>query len=261
MTEKFDAFGFDPTLVDKTLARLDNYYRYWFRVEAGGLDNVPASGPAIFYGNHAGFNGLDYLMLQVAARRYSTAKRFLRPLFHLGMEKAPLFGRFVSQNLGGVLGHPLNAEYLLNKGSAILTYPEGGKSTGRPFKHRRLMCGREFFGKGFVKLAARCQAPMIPVATIGCEEALPVLGFSKILGRRFRFDDDLYPIFPQTFFSLVPRLAGFPIDGFHFLIAFPAKIKIKVGPAIAPPPENAVDHEWVTSYQTLEDMIQEMSHG
>ena len=84
MTEKFDAFGFDPTLVDKTLARLDNYYRYWFRVEAGGLDNVPASGPAIFYGNHAGFNGLDYLMLQVAARRYSTAKRFLRPLFHLG---------------------------------------------------------------------------------------------------------------------------------------------------------------------------------
>src|SRR3954463_9482315 len=39
-------------LLDRTL--VDFYYRYWFRCEVEGIENVPASGGALLVSNHSG---------------------------------------------------------------------------------------------------------------------------------------------------------------------------------------------------------------
>lgn len=230
--ERYDAFGFDKNTIDKTLNFFNHYYSFWHRVEATGLENIPAHGGAILFGNHAGFNLLDGLMLTVAARKHSSSKRFIRSLYHIGSEKLPLFGPFLNNRLGATIGHPRNLEYLLQKGELVLTYPEGGNSSSKPFSERRSLCPIHQFGGGFIRGAIEHDVPLIPVATIGCEEALPTLFTSKLLGKAFKFDRNLYPVTPQSVLTVLPSLCGVPAHCFNFLIGFPSKIKINIGKPI-----------------------------
>lgn len=43
--ERFDAFGFDSAMVDRTLDFMDYYYSFWHRVKATGLENIPSKAP------------------------------------------------------------------------------------------------------------------------------------------------------------------------------------------------------------------------
>lgn len=148
--ERFDAFGFDLARYDAIMHFMDFYFRRWHSISVVGLENIP-SGPMIVYGNHAGFNLLDALLLMVAMRRHAKCARPLRLLHHVGIEKDPLIRDFMQQRLGAVIGHPANAQYILGKGGAALTYPEGGYSTGRVFSERRRMVPIENFGRGFLR--------------------------------------------------------------------------------------------------------------
>src|SRR6266542_1513182 len=52
-------YGYDPFGFDKEIARFPALltavmYRYWFRVESHGLENLPAGGPVLIVANHAG---------------------------------------------------------------------------------------------------------------------------------------------------------------------------------------------------------------
>ena len=47
---------------------LDFYYRYWFRVEVEGVENVPADGGALIVANHSGALPPDAPMIMQAIR-------------------------------------------------------------------------------------------------------------------------------------------------------------------------------------------------
>ena len=49
-----DDWGRSERVFDLIEPLLDFYYRYWFRVEAEGVDNVPAEGGALLVSNHSG---------------------------------------------------------------------------------------------------------------------------------------------------------------------------------------------------------------
>src|SRR5436305_12012232 len=53
-------------LVDRTV--YDFLYRYWFRVEVEGVENVPAEGGALLVANHAGAIPSDGAMIAKAVR-------------------------------------------------------------------------------------------------------------------------------------------------------------------------------------------------
>lgn len=255
--ERFDAFGFDSATVDRTLDFFDYYYSFWHRVDANGLENIPSQGGAILYGNHAGFNLLDGLMLGVAIRKHSPSKRFVRALYHVGSEKIPLFGYFVNNKLGAALGHPQNLQYLLGKGELVLTYPEGGNSTSKPYSDRRKLCSIDQFGDGFIRSAIQHGVPLIPVATIGCEEAIPTLFASDFLGKAFKFDKNLYPVSPQSTLTALPSLLGFPSHCFNFLIGLPSKIEIKIGKPIKLPSKSN-PHDVAELKHQMYDSLQAM---
>src|SRR5580704_793288 len=53
-------------LADRTL--YDFLYRYWFRVEVEGIENVPSAGGAVLVANHAGVTLADGAMIAKAVR-------------------------------------------------------------------------------------------------------------------------------------------------------------------------------------------------
>jgi 1-acyl-sn-glycerol-3-phosphate acyltransferase len=188
-------------------------YRYWFRVEVEGIENVPDSGGALLVSNHAGALPPDAPMIAKAIKEEHVRPR---PV-HLTMEHFfkgyPGFSMLASK-LGGVPAHPANVQRLLfDEGELVLVFPEGRKGTEKLYKDRYRL--RRFGRGGFVESAMRARAPIVPIAVVGAEEAAPVFAQLKLLQR-------------LTGLLYVPLTPTFPHGGILGMFGFlPAKFRIR----------------------------------
>ncbi len=178
-----DDFGHDPRATARWEWLFEFLYSKWFRVQATGLENIPARGRALLVANHAGSLPYDSAMVMHAVRRDHPARRDVRPLVEDTVFHLPFLGPIMNR-IGGVRANPENAERLLLKDELVAVFPEGEKGMGKLWKDRYRL---QRFGRGgFVKLALRTGAPIIPVAVVGAEEAAPMLGkvtwFAKNIG-------------------------------------------------------------------------------
>jgi 1-acyl-sn-glycerol-3-phosphate acyltransferase len=178
-----DDFGRDPRATARWEWLFEFLYSRWFRVETTGLEHIPDRGRALLVANHAGSLPYDSAMVMHAVRRDHPARRDVRPLVEDTVFHLPFLGP-VMNRIGGVRADPENAERLLMKDELVAVFPEGEKGMGKLWKDRYRL---QRFGRGgFVKLALRTGAPIIPVAVVGAEEAAPMLGkvtwFAKNIG-------------------------------------------------------------------------------
>jgi 1-acyl-sn-glycerol-3-phosphate acyltransferase len=178
-----DDFGRDPRATARWEWLFEFLYTRWFRVEASGLEHVPERGRALLVANHAGTLPYDSAMVMHAVRRDHPARRDVRPLVEDTVFHLPFLGPIMNR-IGGVRADPENAERLLKKDELVAVFPEGEKGMGKLWRDRYRL---QRFGRGgFVKLALRTGAPIIPVAVVGAEEAAPMLGkvtwFAKNIG-------------------------------------------------------------------------------
>ena len=60
----------------------------------------------------------------------------------------------------------------------MLVFPEGTKATGKRFTERYQL--HRFGRGGFVEIAMRAGVPVIPIAVVGAEEAMPIVFKSRI---------------------------------------------------------------------------------
>jgi 1-acyl-sn-glycerol-3-phosphate acyltransferase len=160
---------------------LNFYYRYWFRVEVEGIDNIPMSGGALLSSNHSGALPPDAPMIMQAIRNEHAHPR---PLYMLGehwFKGYPGVG-MLANKIGLVAAHPANAHRLLHdEGRLVLVFPEGQKGTRKLFWQRYKL--RRFGRGGFVKTAIRAGVPIVPVAVMGAEEAMPIFAHVPLLQR------------------------------------------------------------------------------
>ena len=116
------------------------------------------------------------------AKAIKTEHATPRPL-HLTMEhffKGYPGLSMLMAKLGGVPAHPANVHRLLHdEEQLVLVFPEGRKGTEKLYKDRYQL--RRFGRGGFVESAMRAQAPIVPVALIGAEEAMPVFAQVNVL--------------------------------------------------------------------------------
>jgi 1-acyl-sn-glycerol-3-phosphate acyltransferase len=159
-------------------------------VEVGGVENLPGEGPGLIVSNHSGVLPWDGMMVKLAIRHEHPARRECRMLaldmFALLPFLAPLLARS-----GEVRANPENGERLLRKGELVGVFPEGVKGVGKYFKNRYRLAR---FGRGgFVRLALRARAPIVPCAVVGAEEIHPVIAKANWVGRPLGF-----PYFPIT---------------------------------------------------------------
>lgn len=168
-----DDFGRDPRATARWEWLFEFLYTRWFRVQAIGVENIPARGRALLVANHAGTLPYDSAMVMHAVRRDHPSRRDVRPLVEDTVFHLPFLGPIMNR-IGGVRADPANAERLLEKDELVAVFPEGEKGMGKLWKDRYRL---QRFGRGgFVKLALRTRAPIIPVAVVGAEEAAPMLG-------------------------------------------------------------------------------------
>ncbi len=186
-----DSFGLDRELTEQVVApALRPLYRSWFKVDAQRMDLVPASGPALLVANHSGVLPWDALMLAVAVHDEAPGRRLLRLLAADLVFDVPVLGR-LARSAGAVNARVSDAEALLDAGELVGVFPEGFRGTGKLYRDRYRL---QRFGRGgFVSVALRTGAPIIPCAVVGAEEAHPMLADVPALARALKL-----PYFPIT---------------------------------------------------------------
>jgi len=172
--ERLDRDGLDPRFAERLVPLVEFFYSTWWRVQVRGIDAVPSSGPALVAANHAGLVPWDAFVLRHALRRDHRAHRDLRPLLDDRECALPIIGA-AALRAGAVRASPDAAERLLGAGSVLGVFPEGSAGARKPWRDRYTLLR---FGRGgFVKVALRARAPIIPCAIVGSEEAS--LGISR----------------------------------------------------------------------------------
>jgi len=185
-----DPYGMDPELIDLVLPFMGFMYRTWWRVTAEGLAHVPGSGRALLVSNHSGVLPWDGAMILTAMMEEHPEPRIVRNLHLSWFATLPMIAPALAA-LGQVQALPENAIRLLEEDQLVCVFPEGLKGVGKLFKDRYKLAR---FGRGgFVQMALRAGAPIIPVAVIGAEEIYPMLVNVKPIARLLGF-----PFFPLT---------------------------------------------------------------
>jgi 1-acyl-sn-glycerol-3-phosphate acyltransferase len=198
----------------RALARAiyDPIYSKWFRTDWDGLEKIPDEGGALLVANHAGAIPSDAPVIM-----HGIEKELGRPVYGLAdyfFRTVPFVGTLWARS-GGVSARPANAYRLLREQQQLaLVFPEGTKGPSKSYTDRYQL--RRFGRGGFVEIAMRAGVPVIPIAVVGSEEAMPVVfrlpTLAKALG---------VPYVPVT----ANLLAFGPLG---VVMPFPAKFKLRV---------------------------------
>jgi 1-acyl-sn-glycerol-3-phosphate acyltransferase len=169
---QLDDWGRSQRVLDRLEPLLDFYYHHWFRVETEGVEHVPAEGGALIVSNHSGALPPDGPMIMQAIHHEHPTPR---PVYMLGEHwfKGYPGAGLLTNKIGLVAAHPANAQRLLHdEGRLVLVFPEGQKGSRKLYWQRYRL--RRFGRGGFVRTAMRAGVPIVPVAVLGAEEAMPI---------------------------------------------------------------------------------------
>lgn len=193
ISAEVDDFGLDRRYLERARGWLDWLYDTWWRVEVAGIEGVPDAPRVLFVANSAGIVPWDALMVPHAVERHHPTRRRPRPLVADWIATLP-FSQSRLARIGAVRACAENAERLLAANQWVVAFPEGQKGALKPFRDRYRL--QRFARGGFVRLAARLRAAIVPVAVIGSEEVHPILFEPRFLRRLFGVPVPITPTFP-----------------------------------------------------------------
>ena len=195
-----------------TRALYEPIYSKWFRAEWEGLERIPKEGGALLIANHAGAIPSDAPVIM-----HGIERELERPVYGLAdyfFRTVPVVGTLWAR-AGGVSARPANAYRLLKEQQQLaLVFPEGTKGPSKSFTDRYQL--RRFGRGGFVEIAMRSGVPVVPIAVVGSEEAMPIVFRLPSLARALRV-----PYFPVTANVLTMGPLG-------VVVPFPAKFRLRV---------------------------------
>lgn len=157
----------------------------YFRADVRGLDRIPPEGPVLLVGNHSGGNiPPDTFVFTLAFCSYFGVERPFYQLAHNLVVSAPGLGWL--RKFGTIAANHDNARMALESGAALLVYPGGDYEVFRPSweRHRVDFGGR----KGYVRLAREAGVPIVPIASVGGQEAALFLDRGQWLARLLMVD-------------------------------------------------------------------------
>jgi 1-acyl-sn-glycerol-3-phosphate acyltransferase len=207
-----DEWGFDEGFAEAVFPLFEFLYESWWRVEVDGVRNVPAHGRGLIVANHAGaLFPFDATMLTTAIMKEHPLPRWPRFMVLDWAFTLPFLSAFM-RRVGGIPASPHNAGRLLDQDELVMVFPEGVKGTGKPFSERYRL---QRFGRGgFVEIALRSGAPIVPAAVVGSEEIYPKIGDSPTLARAVGA-------------PFVPITPTFPLLGPLGLVPLPSRWRIE----------------------------------
>jgi 1-acyl-sn-glycerol-3-phosphate acyltransferase len=176
----YDRFGMSPDVLRRAFPFFYALYRFYFRVQSCGHDNIPVRGPAVLASNHGGLLPFDGAMLVIDLLLETDPPRLARAIVDRWAGNLPWVNIFYAR-VGQVVGTRENFADLLDDGQLVLVFPEGTAGVRKPITERNHLQG---FHVGFVEEALRAGAPIIPTAVIGTDDQAPILYDFQGLARR-----------------------------------------------------------------------------
>ena len=211
-----DDWGMDPEFIAIVQPFLTFMYRRYWRVQTSGMENIPADGPALLTPNHSGQLPWDGAMVGTAVYLEHPEQRLVRSLYASWFSTLPFLSS-IFVKAGQTLASVENGTRLLEENQLVAVYPEGIKGVGKLFRDRYRLAR---FGRGgFVRMALRAQAPIIPVSVVGAEETYVSLYKSEAIAKLIGF-----PFFPIT--------PTWPLFGLLGFVPMPTKWYIDFGEPI-----------------------------
>jgi 1-acyl-sn-glycerol-3-phosphate acyltransferase len=210
----FNALGVDPYGISRPHLRLAMTafaaaYRHYFSVETRGIEHVPPRGRAMLVGNHSGGIAIDGAMVITSCLLEMEPPRLAQGMAEKFLGRVPFVSEWTSRT-GQLTGVPENAERLLEDERLLLVFPEGARGTAKLYRERYSLVE---FGSGFVRLALKTRAPIVPFAVFGGGEAFPTVANGYRLGRLL-------------------GLPYVPIVAYGVPVPLPAKIEIEYAPPL-----------------------------
>jgi 1-acyl-sn-glycerol-3-phosphate acyltransferase len=213
---RFDSFGQDIEAIEKIEPFFEWAMENYFSLNISGAENIPANSGAVLVANHAGALPWDALMLSAALRKNQPQLPPVRPLLEDAVMTAPFLGKWMTR-MGCVRASQDNAIRLLNDKAVVTVFPEGMLGLSKVYRKRYKLV--RFGRAGFVRLAVKTKAPLIPVTILGAEDSAPLLTKVNVL-------------FKNTFASYFPVTPTFPLLGPLGLLPLPAQWTIHIGEPI-----------------------------
>lgn len=250
----------DWSLEDQDTAAMDRQVKFWrlvtdkwFRMEIDGWENIPEP-PVLVVGVHTGAPFVwDAWTVGAQWWRHFGEKRTLHGTAHDALMAFPIIGR-VFRSMGVLPAAPDSMATALAEGRDVIVWPGGEVDSLRPWSERDVatLGGRT----GFIRLAIRMGVPIVPVATVGGADAMPVLIRGDKLARILRLDKiarlKVFPVALSLPWIVAP--AALP------QIPLPAKIRTRFMPPVTLDHDTALcdDEEYVDAkYDEVRARIQE----
>ncbi|MEW5809557.1 MAG: lysophospholipid acyltransferase family protein [Actinomycetota bacterium] len=248
----WDLSGQDETTMQRQKYFWNTLVDHWFRMEFDGWENLPDA-PVLLVGIHSGAPFVwDAWTVGVQWWRRFGQARPLHGTAHDALMAIPVIGRYF-RAMGVLPAAPDSIATALAEGRDVALWPGGEVDSLRPWSERdeANLAGR----MGFVKMAIKAGVPIVPIATVGGADAMPVLIRGDGLSRALRLDKLLrlkvFPLAVSLPWGIAPAaLPQFPL---------PAKIRTRLMPAIEldHDPARADDQAYVEQkYREVQDSIQ-----
>jgi 1-acyl-sn-glycerol-3-phosphate acyltransferase len=225
---------------------------YWFRMEVGGWDSLPDP-PALLIGIHSGAPFVwDAWTVGVQWWRRFGDERPLHGTAHDALMAMPGLGGYF-RKMGVLPAAPDSIAGALAAGRDVALWPGGERDSLRTWRQRdqAILAGR----MGFIKLAIRSAVPIVPVATVGGPDSMPVLATGRRLAKLLALDRvarlKMFPIAIQAPWGVSPALLP--------EIPLPTKIRTAFQDPIELDyePDRAEDKRYVEAkYREVRDSIQ-----
>src|SRR3954468_7983748 len=225
---------------------------YWFRMDVEGWENIPES-PVLLVGIHSGAPFVwDAWTIGIHWWRRFGPDRPLHGTAHDALMAAPGIGAYF-RKMGGLPAAPDSMATALAAGHDVAVWPGGEVDSLRPWLKRdtAILAGR----KGFLRLAINAGVPIVPIATVGGPDSMPVVATGRRVARALQLDKvarlKMFPFALQAPWGVSPAMLP--------EIPLPTKIRTAFQEPIelSQDPRKAGDDDHLEEkYAEVEDSIQ-----
>ncbi len=244
----------DPSWMDKQKYLFNPLMDLWFRMEIEGFERLPPP-PALIVGIHSGAPFVwDAWTVGFQWWRHFGDDRILHGTAHDVLMAAPGVGDYF-RKMGVLPAAPDSISAALAEGRDVALWPGGEVDSLRPWgeRDRAVLAGR----KGFVRMAIAAGVPIVPVATVGGPDSMPVLVRGRRIASALQLDKvarlKMFPIVLSAPWGIAP--AALPE------IPLPTKIRTAFQDPIAVDndPSRVDDADYVE--RKYDEVVASLQHG
>src|SRR3954449_9367675 len=225
---------------------------YWFRMEVSGWEKIPEP-PVLLVGIHSGAPFVwDAWTVGIHWWRRFGEERPLHGTAHDALMAMPLIGTYF-RKMGVLPAAPDSMASALAAGRDVAVWPGGEVDSLRPWTKRdkAVLAGR----KGFIRMAINAGVPIVPIATVGGADSMPVLATGRRIAKALQLDKiarlKMFPFALQAPWGISPAMLP--------EIPLPTKIRTAFQEPItlSRDPRKAKDDDYLEStYHEIEGSIQ-----